>query len=89
MKDILYEIIKNKEFELSAQHNNSIKNALKNSSTGIIAEFKRRSPSKDWINKSAKIDSIIPSYINNGASACSILTDSKYFGGNLDRKSVV
>ncbi|MBD8389538.1 indole-3-glycerol phosphate synthase TrpC [Dysgonomonas sp. BGC7] len=61
----------------------SFKQALINSSTGIIAEFKRRSPSRDWIFKNAKIEDVIPSYSQNGASAISVLTDMDFFGGNL------
>lgn len=61
----------------------SMKEALLNSQTGIIAEFKRRSPSRDWIFKDAKIDDIIPLYSKNGASAISILTDIDFFGGTL------
>lgn len=61
---------------------------LKKSTTGIIAEFKRKSPSKGWINKDAN-PSIIPiSYERNDASALSILTDSYFFGGtNVDIRS--
>lgn len=50
---------------------------------GIIAEFKRRSPSKDWINRHAKVEDIIPSYEKAGAAGLSILTDHNYFGGTL------
>ncbi len=61
----------------------SFKEALANSPTGIIAEFKRRSPSRDWIFKNAKIEDVIPLYSQNGASAISILTDIDFFGGTL------
>lgn len=59
------------------------KNALTTSTTGIIAEFKRRSPSRDWIFKDAKIENVIPPYSVNGASAISVLTDHDFFGGTL------
>lgn len=59
----------------------SMKKALKDSSTGIISEFKRKSPSKGWIHKDAKSSEVPKSYQDNGASALSILTDTKYFGG--------
>ncbi len=52
--------------------------------TGIIAEFKRKSPSKGVINSAAKIEKVSIGYMQAGASALSILTDSKYFGGNTD-----
>lgn len=61
----------------------SLREALKSSSSGIIAEFKRRSPSKGWINRKAQAEDIVPGYANAGASAVSILTDEKFFGGNL------
>lgn len=61
----------------------SFKEAIKNSRTGIIAEFKRRSPSRDWIFKDAKVEDIIPLYSQNGASAISVLTDMDFFGGEL------
>lgn len=69
--------------ELMASGNEvpSMSKALKESETGIIAEFKRKSPSKGWIKESGKAEEIPLSYQQNGASALSILTDEKYFGG--------
>ncbi|MBF0647393.1 indole-3-glycerol phosphate synthase TrpC [Dysgonomonas sp. GY75] len=61
----------------------SFKEALANSPTDIIAEFKRRSPSRNWIFKGAKVEDVIPPYSRNGASAISVLTDMDFFGGNL------
>ncbi len=61
----------------------SMKQALISSPSGIIAEFKRRSPSKGWIKEKARPEEIVPSYAMAGASALSILTDEKFFGGTL------
>lgn len=61
----------------------SMKRALASSPAGIIAEFKRRSPSKGWIYETAKADEIPAAYEAAGASAISILTDAKFFGGSL------
>ncbi len=61
----------------------SMKRALAASSTGIISEFKRRSPSKGWIHPDAQADVIPPAYESAGAAALSILTDEKFFGGTL------
>lgn len=62
----------------------SMRQALLDSPTGIIAEFKRKSPSKGWIKEDGKANEIPLSYQKNGASAISILTDEKYFGGKDD-----
>ena len=59
----------------------SMRQALLDSESGIIAEFKRRSPSKGWINQSAEAAVVPISYEKAGASAVSILTDKRYFGG--------
>ena len=61
----------------------SMKQALASSATGIIAEFKRRSPSKGWIHETARAEEIPAAYETAGASAVSILTDEKFFGGSL------
>lgn len=62
----------------------SMREALLASPTGIIAEFKRKSPSKGWIKEEGRADIIPLSYQQNGAAALSILTDKKYFGGHDD-----
>ena len=57
---------------------------LKNSSSGIIAEHKRRSPSRDNINNSLSIHEVAEGYATAGVCGMSILTDKKYFGGSLE-----
>lgn len=60
------------------------KKSLSNSSTGIISEFKRKSPSKGWMFEGAEVENIIPLYTAHGASAISVLTDTVFFGGTFD-----
>ncbi|WP_456313204.1 indole-3-glycerol phosphate synthase TrpC [Pseudomonas shirazensis] len=62
----------------------SLSQKLRTSSTGIIAEHKRRSPSKSVINQSFTVEEVVKGYENAGACGISVLTDGKYFGGSLD-----
>lgn len=62
----------------------SIKASLDSkNSQGIIAEFKRQSPSKGVINAKASVEETVAAYVNAGASAISVLTDEKFFGGSF------
>lgn len=62
----------------------SMSKALIDDPHGIIAEFKRKSPSKGWIKEEGKPEAIPFSYEQNGAAALSILTDEKFFGGSME-----
>ena len=86
MQDILEQIIatKREELERMRAKKPSLRQALIDSETGIIAEFKRRSPSKGCIKEEGSADIIPLSYQQNGAAALSILTDKQYFGGHDD-----
>ena len=55
---------------------------LDKSKTGIIAEFKRKSPSKGIINSLSAIEEVTSGYFREGASGVSVLTDNQFFGGS-------
>lgn len=63
---------------------NSLAKSITNSPFGIIAEHKRRSPSKATINHDLSVEEIVKGYVDGGASAISVLTDSQYFGGSSE-----
>ncbi|MEY4332543.1 MAG: indole-3-glycerol phosphate synthase TrpC [Bacteroidota bacterium] len=56
--------------------------------TGIIAEFKRQSPSKGIINAIAGVEEVTKAYEQFGASGISVLTDQTFFGGSLTDLSI-
>ena len=57
-------------------------NLLKKGSSGIIAEFKQKSPSKGEINILAKVEEVTKAYVEAGVSGLSVLTEPKFFGGS-------
>ncbi|WP_313252983.1 indole-3-glycerol phosphate synthase TrpC [Empedobacter sp.] len=57
---------------------------LDKSKSGIIAEFKRKSPSKGFINKDENVKEVVSGYEKYGASLVSVLTDEQFFGGSFD-----
>jgi indole-3-glycerol phosphate synthase len=59
------------------------KSLLEVGSTGIIAEFKRQSPSKGIINDKATIAEVTNGYLDANVAAQSILTDTSFFGGTM------
>lgn len=98
--NILDKIIENKKQEVAEAKKNvslaelkdsalfnrktfSLKESVK-SGSGIIAEFKRQSPSKGIINDQADVLEVTKSYEKFGVSGISILTDEQFFGGTLD-----
>ncbi len=62
----------------------SLAQKLNHSQTGIIAEHKRKSPSKSTINNNFSVQEVVQGYEEAGVCGISVLTDAKYFGGSLD-----
>lgn len=62
----------------------SMSQRIQASPSGIIAEHKRRSPSRDNINSSLSVQTVAQGYEKAGVCGMSVLTDQKYFGGSLE-----
>ncbi|QED36308.1 indole-3-glycerol phosphate synthase TrpC [Antarcticibacterium arcticum] len=71
-------------YPLFERKTTSLVKALQNSSSGIIAEHKRRSPSKAVINQDLNVGEVAFGYEQAGVCGMSVLTDGKYFGGSLE-----
>jgi len=67
----------------------ALSNALQGDGIHVIAEFKRRSPSKGIIRPDADLVQIVQGYEAGGATAISVLTEEDYFSGSLDDLRVV
>ena len=70
--------------DLFNKKTNSLSKSIVNSPFGIIAEHKRRSPSKATINNSLSVEEVVKGYEIASASGISVLTDMQYFGGSLE-----
>jgi indole-3-glycerol phosphate synthase len=68
----------------SAPEPPSLSRALRRQTVGVIAEVKRRSPSKDWINPTMRALEQAEAYERGGAAAISVLTEPRHFGGSID-----
>ena len=77
------EIVPPEKLEIRS-NSHRFRQALLRDGTNIIAEFKRRSPSKGVIRADADLSQIVKSYEAGGATAISVLTEEDYFSGSLD-----
>ena len=84
LKKSIIPISEYEKMSLFKRNTISMTNSIKKDSFGIIAEFKRRSPSKNEINNKLSVDEVCRNYQNFGASGLSVLTNLKYFGGSLE-----
>ncbi|MEO9892429.1 indole-3-glycerol phosphate synthase TrpC [Aurantibacter sp.] len=84
LKKSLISISQYEQSELFNRGANSLAESLRNSNSGIIAEHKRRSPSKSTINQNTNVGQVAKGYENARVCGMSVLTDIKYFGGSLE-----
>jgi indole-3-glycerol phosphate synthase len=66
----------------------SLKKKLLSGGANIIAEFKRKSPSKGFINERIHVSEVVPAYEEYGAAAISVLTDKDFFGGDIEELKI-
>lgn len=84
LKKNLVSVAQLENSDLFNKKTNSLSKSIRNSPFGIIAEHKRRSPSKETINNSFSVEEVVKGYEYAGASGISVLTDTQFFGGSLD-----
>ena len=84
LKKSIIPISEYEKMSLFKRNTISMTNSIKKDSFGIIAEFKRRSPSKNEINNNLSVNEVCRNYQIYGASGLSVLTNLKYFGGSLE-----
>ena len=84
LKKSIIPICEYEKMSLFARNTISMSDSIKKNNFGIIAEFKRRSPSKNEINNKLSVHEVCRNYQIFGASGLSILTNLKYFGGSLE-----
>ena len=84
LKKSIIHISEYKKMSLFGRNTISMSDSIKQDNFGIIAEFKRRSPSKNEINNKLSVHDVCRDYQIFGASGLSVLTNLKYFGGSLE-----
>ena len=84
LKKSIIPISEYEKMSLFKRNTISMSDSIKKDNFGIIAEFKRRSPSKNEINNKLSVHEVCRNYQVFGASGLSVLTNLKYFGGSLE-----
>ena len=84
LKKLLIPVTQLEKSLLMQRETVSLATRLSASKSGIIAEHKRRSPSKASINTSLSVEEVINGYTEAGVCGMSVLTDGRFFGGSLD-----